>query len=164
MTTRRRFGLITGLLIAMAPFVAFADDDQNDNNDDNGNHNGEDNNGNGNGNGGSRVRLLRVSDVNNGTGGSDFSANNPGNDPLESGEVTHSDSNGVHVHLKGAQGSSTYDVQFERLQDRGREDLGNVSTDSHGNVNATTPNGLGSNRVGVIVLIRNGQDEFVSVL
>src|SRR5262249_6015064 len=114
--------------------------------------------------GGFKMRLVRVSDVNGGTGGNDFSASNPGTDPLESGDVAHSDSNVVHVHLHGAQASSTYDVLFERLQDHGREDLGNIGTNSSGNSNGSTPNGLGSNRVGVIVLTRNGQDQFVSAL
>jgi hypothetical protein len=170
MKTRRRtfgLGLITAL-IATAPFAAYADDDHNhDDNgggDDNHNDNHDENNGNGNGNGSFRIRLVRVSDVNGGTGGSDFTASNPGTDSLEQGDVAHSDSNVVHVHLQGAQGSSTYDVQFERLQDHGREDLGNITTNSSGNFNGSTPNGLGSNRVGVIVLSRGGQDQFVSAL
>jgi hypothetical protein len=164
MTTRRRtfgLGLITAL-IATAPFAAYADEDHS--HDDNNDDQGDEDNGNGNGNGGFKVRLVRVSEVNGGTGGSDFTASNPGTDLLEQGDVAHSDSNGVHVHLHGAQASSTYDVQFERLQDHGREDLGNISTNGSGNANATTPNGLGSNRVGVIVLTRGGQDQFVSAL
>jgi hypothetical protein len=154
-------------------WTQFADDDHNNNGnnnsdqDNNNNNNNDDNNEHNNSDGGSasfEMRLVRVSDVNGGTGGGDFSANNPGTDSLEQGQVRHSDDNGVHVHLQGAQPSSTYDVQFEHLQDQKRDDLGNINTNSNGNFNGTTPNGLGSNRVGVIVLIRNGQDQFVSAL
>jgi hypothetical protein len=182
-TRRRTFGLITALFIAVALLAAGANivlaqgrrDDvprgrpfigepyglsqqQRDDEDDDNDRDRD---------GGPAIfdlRLLRVSDVNGGTGGSDFSANNPGSDSLGRGWVRRADDNGVRVRLRGAQASSTYDVQFEHLQDHGRDDLGNISTDGNGNFNGTTPNGLGSNRVGVIVLIRDGHDQFVSAL
>jgi hypothetical protein len=47
---------------------------------------------------------------------------------------------------------------------RDRRQMWNISADSNGNFNGTAPDGLGSNRVGVIVLTRNGQDQFVSAL
>ena len=72
----------------------------------------------------------------------------------------------VFVALQGAPANQGYDVQFERLNDHGREDLGTVTTDGNGNFNGMTPNGLGGNgnRVGSFVLIRNGQDQFVSCI
>ncbi|MBV9579090.1 MAG: hypothetical protein JO057_10915 [Chloroflexi bacterium] len=111
-----------------------------------------------------RLALTQVSQVNGGTGGSDFSANNPGGDPLSFGALAlNPDNRQVFVSLRGAATGVPYDVQFERLQDHGREDLGSVTTDGNGNVDGMAPNALGgSHRVGAFVLIRNGQDQYVT--
>ncbi len=110
------------------------------------------------------MMLVPVSQVNGGTGGGDFAASNPGSDALASGgAIAVADNHQVMVMLRGAVGNSSYDVQFVRLNDHGREDLGSLTTDVNGNFNGTAPNVLGgTNRVGGFVLIRNGSDEYVS--
>jgi hypothetical protein len=112
------------------------------------------------------LTLVTVGSVNGGTGG-DFVANSPGGDSLSSGVVmTGSDSDSgavVNVVLPGAQASATYDVQFERFNDHGREDLGQISTDGSGNYQGNTPTALsGTHRVGAFVLIRDGHDQYVT--
>jgi hypothetical protein len=109
--------------------------------------------------------LVPVGQVNGGTSGGDFGANNPGSDGLSAGEVMVNSNHQVFVALRGAAANSGYDVQFVRLNDHGREDLGSFTTDGNGNFNGMTPNALGgTNRVGAFVLIRSGADEYVSTL
>ena len=107
--------------------------------------------------------LVSVNSVN---GGSDFGANNGGSDGLSLGMLAFDgNSRRVWLALRGAQANSSYDVQFVRLQDHGREDLGQVTTDGGGNFVGSAPNTLGGgDRVGAFVIIRNGQDEYVSAL
>lgn len=110
------------------------------------------------------LTLVTVGSVNGGTGG-DFGANSPGSDSLSSGAVmTGSDSDAtVNVFLRGAQASATYDVEFVRFNDHGREDLGQISTDSNGNYQGNTPRAIsGAHRVGAFVLIRDGHDQYVT--
>jgi hypothetical protein len=159
--------MLVGLaaLGSLWPGVGLADDDDQ----------GEDDHGNGNGNGNGRgrvfagattMRLVPVSQVNGGTGG-DFPANNPGTDALRSGVVSWAGGNNTaEVALRGAVANSGYDVQFERLNDHGREDLGTITTDGNGNFSGRTPNALGGNgqRVGTFVLNRGGQDQYVAVV
>ena len=117
-------------------------------------------------NGAVTLRLAPVGQINGGTGG-DFPANNPGGDGLGAGAVQWAGGNGqVFVALQGAAASQGYDVQFERFNDHGREDLGTVATDGNGNFSGATPSGLGGNgiRIGTFVLIRNGQDQYVAAL
>lgn len=110
------------------------------------------------------LSLVPVSTVNGGTGGGDFTATNPGSDALAvGGAIAVSDAKQVLVMLRGAVGNAQYDVQFVRLHDGGREDLGSFTTDVNGNFNGAAPNALGgSNRAGGFVLIRGGSDEYVS--
>ncbi|MBV9355107.1 MAG: hypothetical protein JO023_06215 [Chloroflexi bacterium] len=117
-------------------------------------------------NGASTMRLVTVGAVNGGSGGSDFSGNNPGGDGLQAGMVAaDTNSRRVFVMLRGAVNNTSYDVQFERFQDHNREDLGSVNTDDQGNFFGNTPNDLGgSNRVGTFVLTRNGNDQFAAAL
>jgi len=92
-------------------------------------------------------------------------AGNAGSDNLAVGVVQWNGGNAqVFVALQNAAANSGYDVQFERLNDHGREDLGTINTDGNGNFSGGAPNGLGGNgnRVGTFVLIHNGQDEFVA--
>ena len=101
--------------------------------------------------------------VNTATNGGDFAANAPGGDALSSGAVFVNGSKQVFVALRGAVANAGYDVQFVRLHDDGREDLGTITTDTNGNFNGMTPNALGGgNRVGAFVLIRGGADMYVS--
>ncbi len=105
--------------------------------------------------------------MNGGTGGGDFAANNPGGDGLAAGMVQWGGGNTqALVALQSAAANSGYDVQFERFNDHGREDLGTITTDGNGNFSGATPNGLGGNgiRVGTFVLIRNGQDQYVAAM
>ncbi len=117
-------------------------------------------------NGASTMRLVTVGAVNGGSGGSDFSGNNPGGDGLQAGMVAaDTNSRRVFVMLRGAVNNTSYDVQFERFQDHNREDLGSVNTDDQGNFFGNTPNDLGGgNRVGTFVLTRNGNDQFAATL
>ncbi len=117
-------------------------------------------------NGASTMRLVTVGAVNGGSGGSDFSGNNPGGDGLQDGMVAaDTNSRRVFVALRGAVNNTSYDVQFERFQDHNREDLGSVNTDDDGNFFGNTPNNLGGgNRVGTFVLTRNGNDQYAATL
>lgn len=180
LVNRRRVLVGVAAFASLLPGVSLADSegqgDQGDDGNGNGNGNGRgfafgQGRGNGNGNGqvsnAVRLRLVQVSQVNGGTGGSDFSASNPGGDGLSSGSVFWmGGTNAVMVNLRGATANSGYDVAFERLNDNGREDLGTVTTDGNGNFTGQTPNGLGGNgnRIGTFVLNRGGQDQFVGVL
>jgi hypothetical protein len=113
--------------------------------------------------GGTAFPLVPVGQVNGGTGGGDFGASNPGSDGLGAGEVMVNGNHQVFLALRGAAANAGYDVQFERLNDHGREDLGGINTDGNGNFMGMTPNVLGgTNRVGAFVLIRSGADEYVS--
>jgi len=95
--------------------------------------------------------------------GGDFAATSGGTDALSAGEVFVNSAKQVFVALRGAVANAGYDVQFVRLHDDGREDLGTITTDTNGNFNGNAPNALGSgNRVGAFVLIRGGSDEYVS--
>jgi len=110
------------------------------------------------------MSLVPVSQVNGGANSNDFNASSPGSDALAGGgAVAVAGNHQVLVMLQGGVGNSTYDVQFVRLHDDGREDLGSFTTDANGNFNGAAPNALGAtNRVGAFVLIRNGADEYVS--
>jgi len=117
----------------------------------------------------SGMLLVPVTQANGGPGGADFGATNAGTDGLGAGQVAVNTNHQVLVALRGAVANVSYDVQFERLQDHGREDLGPITTDGSGNFNGTAPNVLGgTNRVGAFVLIRNisgtNQDEYISAL
>ena len=104
--------------------------------------------------------LVGVGAANN---GGDVAANAPGADGIGSGAVFVNGSRQVAVLLRGAVANAGYDVQFVRLHDDGREDLGTITTDTSGNFNGNAPNTLGGgSRVGAFVLIRNGSDEYVS--
>jgi hypothetical protein len=107
--------------------------------------------------------LCRVSEA---TG---FNASNPGGDPLAGGRVRVVDRRNndgddrVAVALRGAQPDATYEVVF--LSATGNAlSLGNVGpTNSRGNLAALAPNRLdGARRVGVFVLRRNSNDQFVT--
>ncbi len=101
--------------------------------------------------------------VNTATTAGDFAATNPGADGLSSGAVFVNGSRQVVVLLRGAVANAGYDVQFVRLHDDVREDLGTITTDTNGNFNGNAPNTLGGgNRVGAFVLIHSGQDMYVS--
>jgi hypothetical protein len=109
------------------------------------------------------LNLVPVNSVNGGANSGDFNASSPGSDSLGSGAIAVNDSKQVLVMLRGAPANTSYDVQFVRLHDDGREDLGSFTTDANGNFNGAAPTALGgSNRVGGFVLIRNGSDEYVS--
>jgi hypothetical protein len=115
----------------------------------------------------SHLRLIPVSQVNGGSQGGDFSTGSTGGDALSSGDVAFSGGNStIMVVLRGAVANSGYDVQFQRLNDHGREDLGTVTTDGNGNFTGQTPNALGGNgqRAGTFVLNRAGQDQYVGVV
>jgi hypothetical protein len=115
----------------------------------------------------SHLRLIPVSQINGGTNGSDFSTSSTGGDPLRSGDVGFTGGNDtIMIALRGAVANSGYDVQFERLHDNQREDLGTVTTDANGNFVGRTPNGLGGNgqRAGTFVLNRAGQDQYLAVV
>jgi hypothetical protein len=107
--------------------------------------------------------LCRVSDA---TG---FNATNPGGDPLTSGRVRLVDRRNndgddrVAVALRGAQPDATYEVVFLSATGNATS-LGNVGpTNGRGNLAALTPNRLdGARRVGVFVLRRNSNDQFVT--
>ncbi|MFI5266849.1 MAG: hypothetical protein ACHQ7M_05660 [Chloroflexota bacterium] len=111
----------------------------------------------------SALPLVGVGSVNGGAGGGDFTATSPGSDGLSAGEVFVNDAKQVFVALRGAMANAGYDVQFVRLHDDGREDLGTITTDTNGAFNGTAPNALGGgNRAGAFVLIRSGSDEYVT--
>ena len=111
----------------------------------------------------SALPLVGVGSVNGGTSGGDFTATSPGSDALGAGEVFVNDAKQVLVALRGAVANAGYDVQFVRLHDDGREDLGTITTDTNGNFNGLTPNAFGgTSRVGAFVLIRSGADEYVT--
>jgi hypothetical protein len=117
--------------------------------------------------GASHLRLIPVSQVNGGSNGSDFSTGSTGGDPLRSGDVAFTGGNdSIMIALQGAVANSGYDVQFQRLNDHGREDLGTVTTDGNGNFVGQTPNGLGGNgqRAGTFLLNRGGQDQYLGVV
>jgi hypothetical protein len=115
----------------------------------------------------SRFRLVPVSQVNGGNGGSDFSTGSPGSDGLSSGVVTWPGGNAAaSVALRGAMPNSGYDVKFVHWNDHLFDDLGTINTDGNGNFTGQTPNGLGGNgqRVGTFVLNRGGLDQYVAVI
>jgi hypothetical protein len=169
-----------GALSATAAWADHDDDDSDDDHDDhgdNGNH-GNGNNGNHNGHDDfddleERLqaiglvfrfssRLCRVADA------TSF-PNSGGTDPLTAGVVrllgraNIPSDNRVGIALRGAAASVSYQVWFQRTSDGGRDDLGVIGpTSSNGFLNATAPNVLPSRRVGVVVLARNGIDQFVS--
>jgi hypothetical protein len=111
------------------------------------------------------IALVSVGSANGGTGG-DFGANDAGSDGLSFGALAiNSGNRQISVVLRGATANGSYDVQFVRFNDHGREDLGSVTTDDSGNVSATTSGTLsGDHRVGAFVLVRSGHDQFVSCL
>src|SRR5581483_4944566 len=130
-----------------------------------------------------RAGLCRVSDVQGGTGGTDFAATNAAGTPdqLTAGAlrvVASSDSSQagrVFIRLEKAVANATYNVYFERLQDHGRESIGQVATDANGNFRGfvaagNNGNGMlsGDHRVGAFVLTRNDggteRDEFVTCI
>lgn len=171
MRTAAKLAVAAPLALAIVPGVAFADNDQGNDQDD-----GRRGRGRGralgincapNVNAGfqfngaiAALPLVAVSSAN--TGG-DFAANNPGNDGLASSAVFVNSAKQVFVVLRGAVANAGYDVQFVRLHDDGREDLGTITTDTNGNFNGTAPNALGGgSRAGAFVLIRSGADEYVS--
>jgi hypothetical protein len=177
MRTAAKLAVVTPLALAILPGVASAKDHGDNDND------GDDQQGPGHGRGralglncapnanvgpqfnGARsaLPLVGVGSVNGGTGGGDFTASNPGSDGLGAGEVFVNDAKQVFVGLRGAVANAGYDVQFVRLHDDGREDLGTITTDTNGTFNGTAPNALGGgNRVGAFVLIRGGADEYVT--
>jgi hypothetical protein len=102
-------------------------------------------------------------------------------DPLTGGRVAVTRGNGdgsstVSVDLTGAAKSVQYLVQFVRLRDQGRENLGGTSASNLSSTITTDANGRfrghagalpqsgGKNRVGVFVLSRNGVDQYVTAL
>ena len=177
MRTAAKLAVAAPLALAILPGIASAKGDGNDpggNNDDQG---GGDDRGRGRALGlncapgnagqsngaGAALALTPVASVNGGAGGGDFSATSAGSDALGSGEVFVNAAKQVFVALRGVVANAGYDVQFVRLHDAGREDLGTITTDTNGNFNGMAPTALGnSNRVGAFVLIRNGSDEYVS--
>jgi hypothetical protein len=171
--TAAKLAVAAPLALAIVPGVAFAKDHDDDIDDDNdGRHGprgralgincrpnanlGDQFNG-----ASTSLPLVGVGAANN---GGDFAANSAGNDGLGSGAVLVNGSRQVVVLLRGAVANAGYDVQFVRLHDDGREDLGTITTDTNGNFNGNAPNTLGGggSRVGAFVLIRNGADEYVS--
>ena len=110
-----------------------------------------------------RSDLVRVADTSN-----DFAATSPGSDPLVDGRLRlrrrgNTNEGRLQVELRGAAANVSYDVFFQTSKGA-RESLGTIGpTNAAGNLNALTPAALGgTNRVGVFVLARAGQDEFVS--
>ncbi|HLG72209.1 MAG TPA: hypothetical protein VK009_17465 [Chloroflexota bacterium] len=170
MSAAAKFAIAAPLAISILPGVAAADGDDHDD--------GDDRRGRGRalglfcrpGAGGTSntsfaggLNLVPVASVNGGANSGDFNATNPGSDGLGSGAIAVNDSKQVLVMLRGAPANTSYDVQFVRLHDNGREDLGSFTTDANGNFNGAAPNALGgTNRAGGFVLIRNGSDEYVS--
>lgn len=111
--------------------------------------------------------LVPVSQVNGGTGGSDFQSGNVANpvDPLGTGEIMVNGNHQVSVAVRGAMANTQYDVRFERLWDHDRsEDPGGFTTDGNGNFAGVLGSALsGTNRVGCFVVTRNGgADEYIS--
>jgi hypothetical protein len=119
--------------------------------------------------------LSRLNDIAPG----DFTGANPPSDlntldPLSSGWVAVGRARAdaasmVHVSLRGAGKSLSYLVQFVRVKDQGRENVGTITTDGKGNfhgVAGALPGAGGKNRAGIFVLNRNvngtNVDEYVA--
>jgi hypothetical protein len=123
-----------------------------------------------------QLRLLKVADVS--TGGDFDKGNAAGSqDSLARGAVHIVRAGGgnagrVLVSLAGAVANVTYAVVFARFHDHNRESLGNVRTDGRGNFsglarsnsdNTGDPGSLGgNNRIGAVVLTRDGKDQFIA--
>ncbi|MGH2353379.1 MAG: hypothetical protein ACRDI2_18170 [Chloroflexota bacterium] len=117
-----------------------------------------------------RFGLGRVADVPSG----DFDKANQGGDPLDRGGLgvlrAEGDQAGtVFVRLRGAAQNATYAVIFARFNDKGRETIGQVTTDGDGDFGGQVAaagggNGRlsGDNRVGIFVLTRDGKDQFIT--
>jgi hypothetical protein len=115
--------------------------------------------------------LHRVADVPDG----DFDRGNQGGDPLDGGALFVVRAGGDHagrvvVMLGDAAQRATYEVHFVRFKDKGRELVGQVTTNGSGDFSGLVTAGgsparlSGSRRVGLFVLTRDGKDQFVSTL
>jgi hypothetical protein len=116
-------------------------------------------------------RLCRVADAPDG----DVDRGNQGGDPLTGGALVVASAPGdgagrVAVVLDGATANATYEVHLVRFKDKGRETVGQVTTNGSGDFGGTvqaggTPARLsGNRRIAVFVFTRDGKDQFVTCL